>query len=250
MKASNDRNWRPNMARCPEASLDGDVLTIRNIRHCTYTTENDYSVAYHDRSYCVGELESLDFIVVPFKETKKLAHTMISFGFSNGRYVAVSAEVRLEQGQSYSPVWGALRQYELMYVVADERDVIPLRTRHRQMEVYLYRTLATADQAQRILMDVVRRINQLAERPEFYHTLRNNCTTSIVRHINGLFHRRVPWRLGVLLPGYSDRLAYNLNLIDTSAPFEEIRSRALVKEVDPHYEQHPDYSKMIRRQAV
>ncbi len=237
------------MVRLPQASLEGDVLTIRNVRHCTYQSENEYTVAYHSRSCLLSELKSLDFIVAPFKQTKKLAHTMITFGFENDRYVAVSAEVRLEQGQSYSPFWGALRQYELMYVVADERDVIPLRTRHRQLEVYLYPTLATPEQAKRLLLDVVCRINQLAERPEFYHTLSNNCMTSIVRHINQLFPQRVPWRLGVLLPGYSDRLAYNLELIDTSVPFEEIKRNALIKDVAPQDEQHPDYSRIIRRPA-
>ena len=188
-----------------------------------------------------------DFIVVPFKDAPNLAHTMLSFGFDDGHYLAVSVEVRLEEGESYSPVKGALRQYEIMYVVADERDLIQLRTQHRKADVYVYRTRATPDQARSLLMDMMQRVNQLAEKPEFYNTFTNNCTTNIVLHINHLRPGRVPYDIRVLLPGQSDRLAYDLGLLDTKVSFEETKLAARVNNLAEIHRDHPDFSQLIRR---
>jgi hypothetical protein len=145
-------------------------------------SENDYIVRHYDKTFDLNRLDSVDFLVVPFKEAPNLAHTMLSFGFGGNDYLVVSVEARMEEGQSYSPVKGLMRQYELMYVVADERDVIPLRTKHRDVDVYLYRTRATPEQARMLLVDMMARVNKLAFEPEFYDTFTNNCTTNIVPH--------------------------------------------------------------------
>ncbi len=244
---SNDRDWSPDLAVLPYADIAGDQVIVRNVRNCAYESDDDYVVNFHDKQFDLAGLRSIDFIVVPFKDAPSLAHTMISFGFSDGEHLTVSAEARLENDEEYSPVLGELRQYELMYVVAEERDAILRRTKHRNVDVYVYRTIATPEQSREVFLDVMRRVNKLAETPEFYDTLSNNCTTNIVRHLNRVRPGRVPYDLRVLLPGYSDGLAFELGLIDSDLPFEETRRRARVTDLANSAARASDFSIRIRR---
>ena len=244
---SNHRRWEPYLAVLPYAELQGQQLTVRNIRNCKYLSENDYIVRHYDKTFDLNRLEAVDFLVVPFKEAPNLAHTMLSFGFGGNDYLVVSVEARLEEGQSYSPVKGLMRQYELMYVVADERDVIPLRTKHRDVDVYLYRTRTTPEQARLLLVDMMARANKLAFEPEFYDTFTNNCTTNIVNHINRIAPGKIGPSVGVLLPGLSDRLAYDLGLLDTTDTFERTKQRALINRRANRYLAAADFSEKIRR---
>jgi hypothetical protein len=172
---------------------------------------------------------------------------MLSFGFGQGTYLGVSAEIRVERGESYSAALGLARQFELTYVLADERDLLPVRVKHRKADVYIYRTTATPQQSQAMFKDVMARVNQLAQTPEFYDTLSNNCTTNIVRHVNALRPDRVPYDARVLLPGYADQLAYELGLLDNRLPFKEMKRRAWANERIVKYENSPDFSARIRQ---
>jgi hypothetical protein len=243
---SNHRNWEPAQAVLPHAELFGNHLTIHNVRNCEYLSKDDYIVRHYDKTVDLNQLQSVDFVVVPFKSTPSLAHTMLSFGFDNEDYLAVSVEVRREVGETYSPIKGALRQYELIYIVADERDVIALRTQYRDDDVYLYRTRATPEQARTLLLDVMARANKLATQPEFYDTFSNNCTTNIVAHINRMKPGRIPVNLGVLLPGYADRLAYDLGLLDTNVSFEQTKRQAHINRVARRSIGDVDFSRKIR----
>jgi len=243
---SHDRDWSLDLAVLPYADIGDDHVIVRNIRNCAYESDTDFAVNYYDKRFDLQQIRSVDFITVPFKETPSLAHTMLSFGFADGERVVVSAEARLEKGEKYSPVLGELRQFELMYVVADERDAILRRTKHRDVDVYVYRTIATPDQSRELFMDVMQRVNELAEVPEFYDTLSNNCTTNIVRHLNHLRPGRIPYDVRVLLPGFSDGLAYELGLLDTSLPFEEARRRARVTDIANRSAGAPNFSARIR----
>lgn len=246
-RPSNDRLWSADQAVLPYAEIDGNRVTIHNIRNCKYRSETDYTVEHYDRTFDLSELETVDFIVVPFAEAPQLAHTMLSFGFGGRDYLACSVEIRKEMGETYSPIKGMLRQYELMYVLGDERDLVLLRTNHRLSEVYLYRSRATPQQARDLFLDVLARVNKLYEQPEFYNALTNNCTTNIVQHVNRLAPGRVPYGLAVLLPGYSDRYAYDLGLLDTDASFEETRARAKINMAAWLYRDAPDFSVRIRQ---
>lgn len=246
-RPSNDRLWSADQAVLPYAEIDGNRVTIHNIRNCKYRSETDYTVEHYDRTFDLSELETVDFIVVPFAEAPQLAHTMLSFGFGGRDYLACSVEIRKEMGETYSPIKGMLRQYELMYVLGDERDLVLLRTNHRLSEVYLYRSRATPQQARDLFLDVLARVNKLYEQPEFYNALTNNCTTNIVQHVNRLAPGRIPYGLAVLLPGYSDRYAYDLGLLDTDASFEETRARAKINMAAWLYRDAPDFSVRIRQ---
>ena len=246
---SNYREWSPSLAKAPKATIIANKASIRNVRHCSYLSDDDYTVSYAERQYDLDQLISVDFLVVPFQNNSLIAHTMLSFGFDNGEHVCVSAEIRTEKDEEYSSWLGFVRQYELCYVVGDERDLIPLRTEHRDAEVYVYPTTATPEQARSLFFDVMRRVNKLAQSPEFYHTLTNNCTINIARHVNQLRPNRVPYSLSVLLPGLAPRYAYQLGLLDQSLPFEELQARAKVNDYVVEFLNDPDFSRQIRKQT-
>jgi len=246
-RPSNHRDWGADQAVLARADFQGDRVTVHNIRNCTYRTIDDYDVAYYDKTFDLNELTSVDFIVVPFNDLPGVAHTMLSFGFRDRDYLAVSVEIRKEKGEKYGPLKGFFRQYELIYVVADERDVIHKNAIHELCGVYVYRTRATPGQARELFVDVMQRVNKLVDEPEFYHTLTNNCTTNIRRHINHLAPGRIPYDYRVLLPGYSDKLAYDLGLLETDASFEQTRARARVNYQAYLHRDSPDFSEKIRR---
>lgn len=254
-KPSNLRNWRPELAQLPSADIDGERIEIHNIRNCSYVSSDVYVVDHYDKQFDLGRLRTVDFVVVPFKESGALAHTLLSFGFTSPEapdgddtdYLAVSVEARLERGETYSPIKGAARQYELMYVIADERDVLGLRAKYRGNDVYVYRAKAPPEKVQAMFLDVLRRCNKLAKEPEFYDSLTNNCTSNIVQHVNQLVPGRIPWDPRVLLPGMSDQLAYDLGLLDNSVPFEELRRRSKVDERARVVADLPDFSQALRR---
>ncbi len=248
LQPSNFRDWSPQFARLPYAivSEQGEIQ-LRNIRFNEYVTENDFIPNYYDRTFHIDDVQSVDFFVVPFRGMEFMAHTMLSFGLRDGTYISVSAEIRTEKGEKYSPILGMGNQFELTYVVADERDLVRLRTRHRDADVYLYPTVATPAQAQALFLDVLQRVNELMNQPEFYGTLRNNCTTNIVNHINRLAPNRVAYSLRVLLPGLSDRYAYDLGLLDQSVPFEQLKQSAWINDLAERFYDDPDFSQQIRR---
>ena len=243
---SNDRPWMSLQSRLAKAEFHDNQVTIRNIRNCTYHTADNYEVDYYDKTFDLNTIESVDFLVIPFSAIPGVGHTMLSFGFADGQHVAVSVEIRKEVNEKYDPLKGFLNQYELLYLVADERDVIGVRVNHDMNDVYLYRTRATPESARSMFTSVLRRANKLAAQPEFYNTLTNNCTTNIVRHINEISPNRVRYDYRVLLPGLSDQLAYELGLLDTEESFEQTKREARVNYMAFRHRDSVDFSARIR----
>ena len=251
LTASNDRDWRPDLAILPWAEANGNQITIRNVRSSRYANETDYVLEHHDRTFDLSQIKSADYVVSPFSGASALAHTLISFGLDDGSYIGVSVEVRKERDEDYSAVLGLGRKFELMYVVADEKDLILSRTKYRGFDVYVYPTVATPAQAQALFVDVMDRANKLAVQPEFYNTLTNNCTTNLHRHANRLAGGRINYDWRVLLPSYSAKYAYDHGLLDNSIPFEDLRALALVNDLSNEYFEAADYSTKIRgRQGI
>lgn len=251
-KPTNDKDWIDEHKVLAHAEMKGDQVTIHNVRNCEFLTYRDCLVDYYDKTYDLSKIQSVDFIVIPFAENRAIAHTLLSFGFSNGDHVGISVEVRLEKGESYNAAIGLFGQFELIYVVADERELILARTEHRNVDVYVYPTKATPEMARKLFLDMLQRVNQLHDQPEFYDTLSNNCTTNIVQHINTIAPGRVPFDYRVLLPGYADELAYELKLIDNSLPFEEVKRRAKVNELAHRFKDAPseEFSARIRGEKL
>ena len=247
VEPSNFRDWSPQFSRLSHAEVlpDGRIRVV-NVRNSKYLTEQDFVLDYEDRTIFIPDIRSVDFIVVPFKGAEFMAHTMLSFGMVDGTWLSVSAEIRTERGEKYNPVLGVSRQFELTYVVADERDLIRLRTRHRDADVYLYQTTATPEKAQALFLDMMQRVNQLAEQPEFYHTITNNCTTNVLNHVNRLRDTRIAYSWQVLLPGFSDEFAYELGLLDNRVPFEQLKQNARINDLAEQFYDDPHFSQRIR----
>nr|AHC53915.1 hypothetical protein [uncultured bacterium] len=246
-RPTNFRDWSPDMDALCTAEVNRSVVTVRNIRSCDYQTEDTYVVNRYDQTFDLTRLRSVDLVVIPFKNTPSLAHTMFSFGFDDEQYLAVSIEPRRVKGATAGAFLSFLDQYELAYVVGDERDLIRLRTNVRGEDVYLYRMRTTPEQAWGLFTDVMERANQLAQRPEFYNALTNNCTTNLVDHINRVSPGTIRYGPGVLLPGYFDRVAFDAGLLDTRGSYAETRRRARINDLALRYGERPDFSKLIRR---
>lgn len=245
-QASNFRDWRPEFERHASVDIKETSLGIHNIRNCSYVSEDDYVVDYYDRQIDLSQIQTVDFIVVPFANAPRLAHTMMSFGLDDGSYIALSVEVRREIGEKYGALKGIGRNFELIYVLSDERDVIRLRTRHRDADVYVYPTVATASQSQKLFLDVARRVNRLAVEPEFYNSITNNCTTNLAGHVNAVSPNKITYGWKVLLPGLSAEYAYELGLLDNRIPFEDLTAMSLVNDLAEEHFDAPDFSQLIR----
>ena len=248
---SNFRDWTPEQALLPYAEIQGNFVTIRNVRNCQFFAADTFMVNYYDKSLDLNAVRGVDFIVAPFNAMPSLAHTMLSFEFQepDGRpyHLVVSVETRKEKDEQYNPLKGSAQQYELTYVVADERDAIRLRANYWGQNVFLYRSTASPEAARRLLVDMLGRVNQLAAKPEFYDTITNNCSTNIVSHINRIKPDRVAYDVRVLLPGYSDQLAYEQGLIVPYGSFEQTKARAYINPLAQRYADRDDFSELIRR---
>jgi hypothetical protein len=238
--------WSPNQAVLPTADISGQQVTVHNIRNTEYRTADDYTVRHYDKTFDLNQLDSVDFIVVPFDDVPGGAHTFLSFGFDQKDFVAVSVEVRRRPGEDFAPVKSLIQPTELMYVVGDERDLIQLRTIHWMSDVYMYRAQATRAQMQQLFTSMLNRANKLSQDPENYNLISNNCTTNIVRHINEIAPNKVPYTYQVLFPAYSDELAYNLKLIKIDQNFERTKLGARINEIAYVNRDREDFSARIR----
>ena len=244
---SQDRDWAPEYVKLVHATINGDLVTIHNIRNFDYRTETDFTPRYYDKTFDLRQLDSVD-VIATYWMGDAIAHVFLSFGFSGKDFLAISIETRRERGESYSTIAGFFKQYELFYVVADERDLIRLRTNYRKdppEDVYLYRSRAPADNARRLFLDYIREINSLAEKPEFYNALTTNCTTSILTHTR-VNQGNLPLSWKVLLSGYVPQYLYERAAIDTSLPFEELKRRSLINAAAQAADTAPDFSQRIR----
>ena len=244
-RPSNDRDWTVDQAVLPYATMNGPLVTVRNIRNFRYTSTSQYTPAYYDKTFDLRKLDSAWFLVEPFGKGGA-AHTFVSFGFGDRDFLAISIEIRKEKGESVSALRGLLREYEIMYVIGDERDLVKLRTNYRNDTVYLYPIRTTPERKVAMFVSMLERANALRARPEFYNTATNTCTTNLVRHVNMIVPNRIPFRPAVLLPANSDRLAYDLGLIDRGRAFEETRTAAQINDLARRYGDDPEFSVRIR----
>jgi hypothetical protein len=244
--ASNDRAWQPDVAVLPYATVKGEQVTIHNIRNLNYRTETDFDVRHYDKTFDLNRLDSVDLIAV-YWMGDAIAHMMVSFGFEGKDFVAFSIETRKEKGEGYSTLKGFFKQYELTYVVADERDLIRLRTDYRNPpeDVYLYRGHMTPENSRKFFMEYVRQINSLKENPEWYNTLTTNCTTDVVR-LSRAYGGKARYNWKVLLSGYAPQYAYQNGSLDTRIPFEELRKLSYINPKARAIDDDPQFSRKIR----
>ena len=244
IRPSHDRHWRPEVAVMPRTFIDGDRVRLTGVRNFGYRTRDDFTVRYEEREVLLSHLTALDFYVSYFM-AGPVGHTFLSFIFDNAPPLSISIETRPEVGEGFAPIASLFKQFELIYLVGDERDLVGVRTNYRHEAVYLYRLNTSPDDARRLLLVYLARINELADRPEYYHLLTNSCTINIVRYANAAGRSG---RLDIrhLLNGLFDSYLYYSGRIDTTLPFDELRRRSLVNGAAQAADGAPDFSQRIR----
>jgi hypothetical protein len=245
LQPSNDRDWQPELAVLAYADIDGNRVAVHNVRNCVYRSETDFDVRHYDKTYELDQLRTVDLYLV-YWGSPHIAHTMVSFGFEGGDYLCFSIETRKERGEGYSAMRGLFRQFELIYVAADERDLVRLRTSFRKGEdAYVYRLNGSMVQVREFFLDYLRRLNGLRQRPAWYNAMTQNCTTSFRAHRAAA--DRAPWDWRILVNGHSDALLYERGVISTQVSFAELRQRAHVNARAQAADQAADFSRRIRR---
>jgi hypothetical protein len=247
LKPSNNGNWQANVDRTAWAEMDGDRVTIHNLRNCDYRTETDYANCWSDRTIFLSQIRAADFFLtnwgIPFA-----SHPIVSFQFGDNEHVAFSIEVRYKIGQAYSTVLGFFRQYELIFVTADERDVIRLRTNYRKdEEVYMYRVQVQPEVARTMFLTYIAYLNKLKNQPEWYNALTRNCTTTLDRQLAADVNNLHPWNYQLILNGTLDRLLYDRGrLVTAGLPFPELRQREHINPAAQAADHSSEFSRLIR----
>lgn len=244
---SNERQWQPDLAKLPYATFDGDLVTVHDIRNFDYRSEFDYTPAYYSKTFDINKLDGIDLFAV-YWMGPAIAHTIVSFNFGNKEHLAVSIEARKELNEGYSTIKGFFRQYELTYIVADERDVIRLRTNYRKdpiEDVYLYRLKAPQENARRLFLEYIEQINELHDKPAFYNTLLDNCTTAI--WLNARVNQdHLPFSWKILLSGYVPEYLYQSGRLNTQLTFEQLQEQAHINSAAQTADQTAGFSRLIR----
>jgi Domain of unknown function (DUF4105) len=224
----------------------GDLVTIHNLRNFDYRTRDDYDIRYEDRTYDLNRLKHVDFLINYWDGKRDTAHTALSFGFDDGQYVAVSVEIRGQKGDTYEFLRGLFKQFELFYVIGDERDVIRVRTNYQNEEVHLYRTNCTPENARKLFVDFLKGADTLRAHPRFYNTLFCNCTTMLIEHINRVLPTKVPFLQRRMMNGYTDYAAYENGWLVGHESFKELRVKSNINARAQKADHDPDFSEKIR----
>lgn len=248
MSPSATRDWLPQQAVLPRARFEGPKVHISGVRNFEFTAPGRFSnAAYETRSYDLDRLTGVWFVLTPFYESwRGPAHSFVTFGFADSQFVSISVEARRERGEEYGPLAGLFNRYELIYVIGDERDVIGQRAILEDYPVYLYPIRAPREKIRAMFVAMLERANALNERPEFYNTITNNCTSNVVDHVNAVATRRVPGGLKTMLPGYTDEVAMRLGLIDSELDVERARAIFRVNDRARVHARARDFSFRIR----
>lgn len=247
LEPSNARDWRADVARTAWAEIDGDHVVVHNVRNCDYRSETDYSNCWTDRNFDLSRLRFADLFFVNWG-IPWIGHPIVSFDFGDGRHLAFSIEARYRVGQTYSSILGFFRQYELIFIAADERDVVRLRTNYRKdEEVFMYRTTVPAEIARKLFMIYVNHMNRLKDHAEWYNAVTKNCTTTIDGEFRSVLPSASPWSYRLLLNGSLDELEYERGrLVTGGLPFAELKQREHINQVARTVGEMTDFSTLIR----
>jgi hypothetical protein len=247
LRPRSDRDWAIGLESLPRVEHVGDTVSIRQFRNFAYSESGDPLPRYEERSFDLARLVSVDYFLSHWSGPL-MAHTLVSFGFDDGRFLAVSIEARRQRWQSYSPLWGLFRSYELMFVLGDERDIVRLRTNIRRERVYLYRVRMSPQNLRQLLVDYLAKAEMLAARPEWYNSVTSNCTTNLFYHGQ---HRAAWWqRPGIFLNGLSARTMYRVGVLGDGLPYKKLQARSAIRELALAAGDSADFSQRIRAQIV
>jgi hypothetical protein len=226
-RATGEGPWRIEQSRAPRVTIAGGRVTIRDVRRFVWRTADDAAPGWFDGSYELGALDRATFYLVPLNASGSLAHVFVSFGFGPATWIAVSVEARRRPGENYALLPALLKQYELIYVIADERDIVNKRAIGEEAVVYAYPVRASRSALRRFFLRTMARAEEVALRPEMYGVFSNTCASNVAVNAQQA-GSPVRINLDVLMPGALDRVAYATGAVDTDLPFAEAKRRARV----------------------
>lgn len=241
------RDWEPQDAILPEISWSWNIVNIKNIRDHKWIDDKNFEANYLEKSYNIDEIEWLHYLITPFSDFVGPAHTMLSFSFSNGEKIVISAEIRKEYGENFDAIKWIMNQFEIQYVIATEDDVVKLRTNYRKNDVIMYPIDTPKEKIAHIFRSMLVRADKLTREPEFYNTIWNNCTTSILRHANAFREDKIGWSKYLILPAHSDEILFSENLVKTNLPIEEARKFYNISEKARNIAEWENFSEIIRK---
>ncbi len=245
-RPSHDRNWEIGHGKLPQIIFSSNDVIINNFRNFLWKKDKEVEKIYETRNFKLSEINSVDVIISHFDKNEGLAHIFLSFGTSEGEHIIVSMETRREESEEFSPLLGLLRQFEIIYVVGSERDIIGVRTDVREGErVYLYPTVASPEKSQKLFTEISREINSIFANPKIYNTLTHNCTNEISRKVESISDLDFPLSWKTIMPGYFDEILYEMKIISHDKPFEEVKKEHLIDNTKVDYLDE-DYSKQLR----
>jgi len=249
LSPSNNRSWVNDNSRNAFVDFDGNIVKIKNIRDFNWRSTRDFDERWIDQEYDLREVTDIWLTLEYFDpKRRQMAHTILSFEFSDNRRLACSIEVRREEGERYNPIQGLFRQYELIYVWGTERDIIGVRTRCRKNSVtHLFKAVVLGEgNERRMLESYLTRTNNLVKQPEWYNTITNTCTTNIVRHVNEVYPGRVPRAISILMPGLSPKMLERANLIEMKGTLQQTLEASIIDSKADEWNGDDDFGEIIR----
>ena len=244
IQPSNNRIWADDVAQVTTGVVDGDHVTLHNVRNFDWRTKTDYTQHWETRTYDLRRLNSLDMIL-SYWSMPAIAHVLISFGFDDGEHVVFSVEIRREKTESFSEIGGFFKEFELSVIACDERDVIRVRTNVRGEDDYLYRIRMPVDDIRSLFLAYVSQANDVARKARFYNTITANCTT-IIYHMAKRIVGHLPLDYRLLLSGYLPGYVYKVGGLDTRYSLEELRALGRITERAKQSDRRPTFSADIR----
>lgn len=245
IKPMQNQNWQTNVAETAWTERDGDKITIHNVRNFEYEPSQPPKPRWETRVVDLNELQAVD-LFINFWGSTLISHPIVSFQFGPDQHVAISVETRMAQGQSYSTIRGFFKQFALIYIVADERDVVRVRTNYRHEQLYLYRTSIQPERARALFLSYLKTVNALHEHAQFYNAVTSNCTTNVRTHTAATTTKPAPWDWRMLVNGTVDELVYENGGFASHLPFAELKEKSLIDARAQAADQAPNFSELIR----
>ena len=245
IEPSNDRVWADDVSRMTTGSVQGNRVTLHDVRNFDWRSDTDYTQRWETRDYDLERLQSVDMIM-SYWSGKAIAHMLISFGFEGGEQVAFSVEIRREKNESFSEIGGFFKEFELSIIAADERDVVRVRTNVRGEDDYLYRVRLRPEEIRSLFLAYIDEANSLVHTPRFYNTVTVNCTT-LVYHMMKRIVGYLPLSYRVLFSGYLPGYVYEVGGLDRRYTLEQLRALGRITERAKAADQSPAFSADIRR---
>lgn len=246
--ASNLGDWDLNWAVMPSVTIKGNKIEVKNIRDFQYRSENDFTPHYYDKTFNLNDLDSLYYVLSYWDGNKAVAHSILSFGFKGGNYLCVSVETRLKKGQPQTGIGGLYNQYGLLYVLADEKDVLRLRTNFRKEEVYMYKVNADKKTIKPLFVAIMQKIDKLNTQPQFYNTVKHNCLTSLLTDLRNARDEKMSFDYRYIFNGYSDELFYEKGaFVNQDIPFDKFKEIHHINQYIKDSDNIDIYSQEIRQ---